>query len=289
MSPADLRLSVAVVTRNRPDSLDRALASLRSQPVQPYEVLVSDNSDGEYVPLTRAVVEQWDCRYLPGSQRGLASNRNRVARACEGTHVRTMDDDHALPAGHLERCLAAIASDPEAIWTTGEISFVDGAYWMSAAVANQLTPAGVGRSITNPDDNWGIADGSTTYPRAVFERGLFMLEDYEHDGNSLEYGAYLYRHGFRSRSIPDAPIEHYMTAESLHRRPPRMFESRLFASLCYNLYFRPHYVRAGRYALPYLWRLRDRHNPAQLLPTMLAAIRQRWEPLAARDLNPADL
>jgi len=40
-----IRLSVALVTRNRPESLDRCLASLRAQDTQPFEIAVSDDGD----------------------------------------------------------------------------------------------------------------------------------------------------------------------------------------------------------------------------------------------------
>ena len=43
----EARLSVALVTRNRAASLERTLQSLRSQSVEPWEVVVSDDSDEE--------------------------------------------------------------------------------------------------------------------------------------------------------------------------------------------------------------------------------------------------
>ena len=42
---AAIRLSVALLTRNRPESLRRCLASLRAQDCQPSEIIVSDDSD----------------------------------------------------------------------------------------------------------------------------------------------------------------------------------------------------------------------------------------------------
>ena len=49
-------LSVALVTRNRPGSLQRALASLRSQNIQPFEAIVSDDPDEEFVSEAALVV-----------------------------------------------------------------------------------------------------------------------------------------------------------------------------------------------------------------------------------------
>src|SRR5437870_13704662 len=117
----EIRLSIALITSNRSESLQRCLECLRTQSVQPYEVVVSDDSDASAAPATRAVAARWKCRYIVGPRRGLYANRNHVAMACTGTHIRTMDDDHTLPEKHLERCLEAVESDPTTVWTTGEI------------------------------------------------------------------------------------------------------------------------------------------------------------------------
>src|SRR5829696_6359592 len=97
-------VSIALVTRNRPDSLERTLQSLRAQSTQPHEVVVSDDSDERHAVETRRVVEAHEATYLTGPRRGLYANRNAVASACSGTHVRTMDDDHEFPEGHFTAC-----------------------------------------------------------------------------------------------------------------------------------------------------------------------------------------
>ncbi len=105
-------LSVALVTRNRPASLARTLAPLRKQSVQPQEVVIADDSDDEWAPQVRAIARAYGCRYAVGPKRGLCPNRNAPALACRATHIRTIDDDHEFPAGHIEACIAAIIRDP---------------------------------------------------------------------------------------------------------------------------------------------------------------------------------
>src|SRR3954471_12844764 len=97
-------ISVALVTRNRPDSLERTLRSLRAQETQPLEVVISDDSDPDQSAESSPVAEEHGCRYEPGPRRGLYANRNAVARLCRGTHIRTMDDDHEFPPGHWAAC-----------------------------------------------------------------------------------------------------------------------------------------------------------------------------------------
>jgi len=130
-------LSIALVTRNRPESLERTLVSLRAQEPHPFEVVISDDSGSERAEATKKIANRFECVYSRGPQRGLYANRNAAFLRCRGTHVRTMDDDHILPPGHLSACVSAVQSDPTAIWTTGEHGFVAGHPVAPAATASR--------------------------------------------------------------------------------------------------------------------------------------------------------
>jgi glycosyltransferase involved in cell wall biosynthesis len=263
--PSTVLLSVAFVTRNRPESLERTLVSLRAQERQPWEVIVSDDSDQACNSLVERIVNRFECVYSRGPGRGLYANRNAAFLICRGTHIRTMDDDHILPAGHLSACLAAVQSDPNAIWTTGEHGFFAGHSVGFAATAGQLGPAGVAEPVKNLNDNWAIADGSTLYPRAVFDRGFRMIETFGFGSSYLEFGAYLYRHGWKSRCILGSTVEHHTPALS---RPDPL--SQRFASICYNRYFRPNRFRLFRH-LALDWKSWTK------LPELFEIARRRWE------------
>ncbi len=277
LNNSEIRLSVALVTRNRPDSLNRCLESLRSQNVQPYEVVISDDSNPELASATKEIANRWDCQYITGPRRGLYANRNYVALACKGTHIRTMDDDHELPQGHLKQCLEAVTSDPKSIWTTGEIGFINDKYWGTSQTATQLYPYGAAGPVTDINNNWAIADGSTIYPREVFEQGHRMVEYFGFGSIYLEFGAYLYRHGFRSRSIPDALVKHYATENTiLMINDVKVLESQLYASLCYNLYFQPNYILAAKYTFGFIKRSRFDQNLISSLPELFHKAKTRW-------------
>jgi glycosyltransferase involved in cell wall biosynthesis len=261
---AAIRLSIALVTRNRPESLRRCLTSLRAQDTQPAEIIVSDDSDNPSVAL--ATAEEFGARHLTGPRRGLYANRNVAALACTGTHVRTMDDDHTFPPGHFGLCLEAVARDPQSLWTCGERSFLDGKLHDFTARAAQLHPSGVADAVSDFDDNWAIADGATIYPREVFMRGFRFVEEFGYGPAYLEFGALLYARGWHSRCIPQAFVEHHAEAATRDRRSPL---SCLYASLCYNLYFRRDLRRAIRHAAPYY-----AHFGA--LPRLLRIARERW-------------
>jgi glycosyltransferase involved in cell wall biosynthesis len=245
---SSVQLSVALVTCNRPDSLERGLASLRSQSIQPFEVIISDDSEKDHAKQVQQLAAQYGGIYCAGPRRGLYANRNFAAQQCRGSHIRTMDDDHILPLDHLSRCIDAVQSDPSSIWTVGEFGYLNGAAVGAAETANQLGPSGVGEPIVDRDDNWGIADGSTIYPREVFDRGFRMVEEFAFGSSYLEFGAYLYKNGWRCRCVPKTEVKHYAT--DLARADPL---SQWFASICFNRYFRPNNLRLARYLIPY-WR-----------------------------------
>lgn len=261
-----IRLSIALLTRNRPANLRRCLASLRAQDVKPFEIIVSDDSDDSSVGL--AIAGEFGATYVVGPRHGLYANRNVAALACHGSHIRTMDDDHTLPPGHLRACLEAVERDPNALWTCGEQSYIDEKTNTFTAYAAQLHPTGAACAVEDPNDNWAVADGATIYPREVFERGFRFIEEFGYGSSYLEFGALLYARGWRSRCVPGGFVKHHDEAAAQNRRSPL---SCLYASLCYNLHFRPNLFRALRHAVPHV-----AHWGA--LPRLLRLARERWQP-----------
>jgi glycosyltransferase involved in cell wall biosynthesis len=278
---SETAISVALVTRNKPATLRTCLESLRAQSVQPAEVIVSDDSDEAFAAETRSVSEAFGCRYRTGPRRGLYANRNAAALACSGRHIRTMDDDHTFPEAHFERCAEAVASDPEAFWSTGEIALVDGRYFGASERAPQLHPAGVGGPVADPDNNWAISDGSTLYPRSVFERGCRMIDAFGYGASYLEFGAFLYRRGYRGRCVAGAPVEHHAELSTLSRGNTRSeIESRLFASLCFNRFFRPNALLLARHLVTHLLRNRLEAALVRAVPRLWRLAENRWGPVA---------
>src|SRR5437763_6349137 len=117
-----VQLSIALVTRDRPTWLKQCLQSWRAQHVQPFEIVVSDDSDLRLQPEVRQIAGQFGARWIAGPQRGLYANRNHAFRAAKGTHIMSADDDHTHPDGFVRTILAAIESDQEAIWAVSECS-----------------------------------------------------------------------------------------------------------------------------------------------------------------------
>lgn len=212
---AAIKLSVALVTRDRPDWLRQCLEGWRAQSVQPFEIVVSDDSTKSLQADTRKVTEEFGARWVEGPRRGLYANRNNAFRSAKGTHIMSADDDHTHPDDFVRSILGAIESDPEAVWTVTERS-------PENPVA-PLEPPGELRSngtIGPPEDvkhSAAIACGSSCYPRQIFERGLYYNETYSFGGMWYLWGHQLRRAGFRVRFWAETFVWHHTESSNARR------------------------------------------------------------------------
>lgn len=203
-------LSVALVTRNRPKSLERTLESLSKQNPQPFEVAISDDSDSEFmIASNKELAHKYKCKYISGPQRGLYTNRNFVAKHCTGTHFRTMDDDHEFPENHIKACIEAIKTDENAIWTIGEYYPTDKERPIPAPIPGQLHPRGFSYAPKDMSQYYGISCGASIYPRSVIDDNILNLESYMFGNLYLEYGARLSNNGYSIKFLDSTYVLHH--------------------------------------------------------------------------------
>jgi glycosyltransferase involved in cell wall biosynthesis len=232
-----IRISVGLVTRNRPESLNRCLRSLRAQCVQPFEVIISDDSDAGYISKVKAVAKQWDCQYISGPRRGLYANRNHVALACKGTHIRTMDDDNEFHEGHFNLINKALSRDPESVWIIGEYNEFPTAS-SQLGLPGEIQPRGFSGPPEDYNNCFAISDGATIYPRPIFDRHQY-IEAFSFGHLYLEFGARLKALGYRIRLCPTTYIIHHYKPDgrSINDKKVEEKSSFLTAFLTYNCYF----------------------------------------------------
>jgi glycosyltransferase involved in cell wall biosynthesis len=232
-------LSVALVTRNRPASLRRTLASLRLQDTQPWEVVVSDDSDDDLARHIEAIALRSECRYVRGPRKGLYANRNHAAVATTGTHIRTMDDDHEFPPGHLSHCLRAIEQHPEDVWIIGEL-LPDALVPRAVDCPGQLHPRGFSVVPPDPERCWSLADGASIFPRAIFDSGERYAEFFVFGASYLEFGSRLHWRGRRIRQLRETYVIHHYDASARSFLDPRIdLASRVFAMLSHSFIYQP--------------------------------------------------
>ena len=232
-----IQLSVALITRNHPELLTRCLESMRSQSVQPFEIVVSDDSSLELAPKTEAVAKQFDCLYINGPRRGLQANLNNAILTCKGTHIRIVNDDHIFPEKHFEILQKVVYSDPDSIWILGEY-YENPVPTSTLYLPGEIQPRGFHIPITNFDDSFAISGGASIYPRKVFENHRF-LEAFGYVCD-LEFGPRLKALGYRIRYCPETYVIHLSYGTLEQRSQPRKMVipkgSFLTAYLTYGCY-----------------------------------------------------
>lgn len=237
----EIKISIALVTRNRPESLKCTLNSIVQQNEQPYEIVLSDDSNEETCIIqNKLLAKQFGCKYFSGPQRGLYANRNFAAINCTGTHIRTMDDDHEFPENHFLECLKAVRSEPDVIWTIGEYTPSVMKHTLPSPVAGQLHPRGYSFTPKDMNEYYGISCGGSIYPRKVIEDKIFNCEYYMFGIIYLEYGARLKRYGFQIKSLRTTYLIHndqQSTASLLTRQ--LINEARIFSMLCLSFFHFP--------------------------------------------------
>ncbi len=114
-------LATAICTRNRPQQLARALASLVRQVPAPGEILVIDNAPSD--DATRRLVETSfpSVRYLLEPRPGLDVARNRALRESGQAVVAFLDDDAVAEPGWCRGIVEAFTRDPQAAVCTTRV------------------------------------------------------------------------------------------------------------------------------------------------------------------------
>ena len=106
-------LTVIVPTKDRPDLLRRALASIAAQDLPGIETIVVD--DGSMLPQDWVLDLGMDLTYLRhDSSRDLAGARNTGLRHARGTYVGYLDDDDVWLPTHATRLVEALQAHPTA-------------------------------------------------------------------------------------------------------------------------------------------------------------------------------
>jgi O-antigen biosynthesis protein len=105
-------VSVIVPTHNRPEMLATAIASILSQSMQSFEIIVVNDAGTDVTPVLRKFKRQENIRHIVhDSNRGLAAARNTGIRAARGKYIAYLDDDDTFYPNHLETLTGFLESN----------------------------------------------------------------------------------------------------------------------------------------------------------------------------------
>jgi len=254
-SSAEIRLSVALVTRNRPESLERCLKSWRSQTVSPFEIVVSDDSDDVLASEIEELAKRFDCVYTKGPRRGLYANRNHASLNCRGTHILSADDDHTHPQDYVKKILEVMAVDPKRVWIFPELNYNDPPS-TPLICPTELHRSGCGTMPKDPSNCAAIADGSSVYPREIFDQGLRYDETYVFGPIWYLWGKVLRKQGWRI-SFSDATfLWHYALCENRYDDAKKLHD--LLECTMYVMFVHALWIDTSlkniTWSILYLWR-----------------------------------
>ncbi|RYG38207.1 MAG: glycosyltransferase [Burkholderiales bacterium] len=174
-------VSVAVPTRNRPDTLRLALQSIRALegPDLKFEILVGDNGD---MPETKAVTEEFGGVYVRASD-GCGPGRNAGMRIATGDYIAFLDDDDVFLPANIRPHLAILEARPELDAVIGQLIKTDPNLENHSAPAPDGDP-GQGDALTRsllggffPQMGTTVARASVMKKDGLFDESLVYGQD----------------------------------------------------------------------------------------------------------------
>lgn len=118
------RVSVVVPTRERPEKLRRALASIRALEAADltFEIIVGDNGDCAETP---RVAADFGAFHVRCSETGASAARNAAMARATGDYIAFLDDDDAWLPEHVRPHLALLDARPDLMGVIGKVRFAD--------------------------------------------------------------------------------------------------------------------------------------------------------------------
>ena len=206
-----MKYSIIVPVYNRPDEVDELLASLCSQTLKDFEVIIVE--DGSQKPC-KDVCDKYanilDLHYYLKENSGPGQSRNYGVERAQGQYVIILDSDVVLPEGYLEAIDSALSSQPSDIVAWGgpdasHPSFTPVQKAISYSMTSFFTTGGI---------RGGKAKLDKFYPRS-FNMGI-RRDVYQElggfskmrFGEDIDFSYRIVEAGYQPRLFPDAWVWH---------------------------------------------------------------------------------
>jgi len=236
---ADMSLTVAMCTRDRPDELRRALESLRVQSDDNFEVLVVDNAPSS--TSSAAVVEAVNlkrCTYVVEPDKGLSRARNTAVAHVKTDYMAWIDDDEAadpdwvrrLKLGFAHPCMPAAVCGvmlPAELETEAQVRFEQyGGFNKGRGISAEILSVASDAAIRPLYPLPAIGSGGNMAFRMTALRSAGPFDEHlgagtrTHGGEETRLFALLLRAGEVVLHWPEAITWHYHRREmdELHRQ-----------------------------------------------------------------------
>ncbi len=118
-------ISVVVPTKDRPDTLRQAVASIRALEGEDFtfEILIGDNGSD---PESRKVASDFGAIHIPVAEKGAAAARNAGLKAATGEFIAFLDDDDVWLDNHVRSHIRTLDANPQVEAVMAQVVPVDG-------------------------------------------------------------------------------------------------------------------------------------------------------------------
>ncbi|MCS4199745.1 hypothetical protein GGP93_001172 [Salinibacter ruber] len=189
-----------------------------------------------------------------------------------------MDDDHEFPPGHFAASRNAVKRDPTSVWTIAEKR----PQTSRLHRPGQLNLRGYPVTPSDHQDSRAIADGSTIYPRRLFEDGILFVEDFKMGPVYLEYGSRIHRLGVRIRELRDTHVFHHLEDREI-TDAERHLAARFFTMMAHALVHDPSWRAVAMMACKMAQQVVEKRSRAvRAIRDACTSLRSNWQVVARK-------
>ncbi len=183
---APVRVTIALPVYNGENFIERALDAILGQTYHDFELLISDNGSTDRTPeiCRRHAAKDSRVRYLRNDiNRGAGWNYENARAQARGTdYFKWAAHDDIIAPTFLERCVAALDADPEAVVAFSGVAAID-----ANGDLIRLKKRQVEATSPRPSDRFRGVIRTDADPEAVF--GLMRVSALEHTRGQGDYVA----------------------------------------------------------------------------------------------------
>lgn len=183
---ASVRVTIALPVYNGENFIERALEAILGQTYEEFELLISDNgsTDRTREICTRYAAQDSRIRYLRAEvNRGAGWNYENARAHARGTdYFKWAAHDDVIAPTFLERCVAALDADPEAVLAFSGVAAID-----ANGELIRLKKRQVEATSPRPSDRFRGVIRTDADPEAVF--GLMRVSALQHTRGQGDYVA----------------------------------------------------------------------------------------------------
>lgn len=204
-----MKYSFIIPVYNRPDEVDELLASLTTQTVKDFEVIIVE--DGSSVPCKDVCAKyagRLDLHYYAKPNSGPGQSRNYGAERSKGEYLIVLDSDVVLPESYLQAVDSELDREPADAFggpDRAHASFTDTQKAISYSMTSFFTTGGI-RGGKKKLDKFYPRSYNMGIRRDVYLRlGGFSKMRF---GEDIDFSIRIFGGGYRCRLFPEAWVWH---------------------------------------------------------------------------------